>query len=60
MNRNELLEALLVERFAPNSQAMFEAAERRVSDDSELATYARRKALDDACADFDIPRKAAT
>ena len=62
--REQLLEALLVERFGQQSRSRNGTRYQSVTtipstyDDDELTTYARRKALDEACDGFDIPRGA--
>lgn len=61
MSRDELLRLLLIERYSPKAKPTV-TRESSVADirhaykDDDLTTYARRKALDDACTGFDIPR----
>jgi hypothetical protein len=62
--REALLEALLVERFSLPQRNHLPKDRRQMTvlqisthyNDDDLTTYARRKALDDACDGFDIPR----
>jgi hypothetical protein len=62
--REALLEALLVERFSLSKRNHLPKDRRQMTvlqisthyNDDDLTTYARRKALEDACDGFDIPR----
>lgn len=55
MTRQELVDALTVERFTPTWVAFPKPPAEGGWDDSEITTARRRRELDDALEGFDVP-----